>query len=39
MATRDEDLVRIILDGLRDEEMNFLIEYHKEPSNIECFMT
>jgi hypothetical protein len=33
--TRDEDLVRRFLDGLRDEEMKFLIEYHKEPSNID----
>lgn len=33
--TRQEDLVRRFLDGLRDHEARFEIEFHKEPSNIE----
>lgn len=33
--TRDEDLVRRFLDGLRDEEVKFEVEYHKEPSSID----
>lgn len=33
--TRDEDLVRRFLDGLKDEELKFQVEYHKEPSNID----
>jgi hypothetical protein len=32
---RDEDLVRRFLDGLRDEEIRFEVEYHKEPRNID----
>ena len=34
-VTRDEDLVRRFLDGLRDEEARFEIEFHKEPSTID----
>ncbi|KAH3712117.1 hypothetical protein DPMN_071796 [Dreissena polymorpha] len=30
--TRDEDLVRRFLHGLRDEEARFEIEFHKDPS-------
>ena len=33
--TRDEDLVRRFLDGLRDDEIKFQVEHHKEPSNID----
>ncbi|XP_053395583.1 uncharacterized protein LOC123525908 [Mercenaria mercenaria] len=33
--TRDEDLVRRFLDGLKDEEIRFEIEYHKKPANID----
>ena len=34
-ATRQEDLVRRFLDGLRDSEARFEIEYNKEPVNID----
>ena len=33
--TRDEDLVRRFLDGLRDDEARFEVEYHKEPDTID----
>ena len=33
--SKGEDLVRRFLDGLRDEEIKFLIEYHKEPLSID----
>ena len=33
--TRQEDLVRRFLDGLKDSEARFEIEFHKEPSNID----
>jgi hypothetical protein len=33
--TRDEDLVRRFLDGLRDDEARFEVEYHKEPETID----
>lgn len=33
--TRDEDLLRRFLDGIRDEEARFEIEFHKEPSTID----
>ena len=33
--TRQEDLVRRFLDGLKDHEARFEIEYHKEPDVIE----
>ena len=33
--SRDEDLVRKFLDGLRDEETRFEVEYHKEPHDID----
>ncbi|XP_060590512.1 uncharacterized protein LOC132745582 [Ruditapes philippinarum] len=33
--TREEDLVRRFLDGLRDEEVRFEIEFHKEPETID----
>ncbi len=33
--TRNEDLVRIFLDGLVDEEVRFEVEYHKEPVTID----
>lgn len=33
--TRDEDLVRRFLDGLRDEEARFEIEFHKDPSTLD----
>ena len=33
--TRDEDLVRRFLDGLRDDEVRFEVEYHKEPDTID----
>jgi hypothetical protein len=32
---RDEDLVRRFLDGLRDDEARFEVEYHKEPTTID----
>ena len=32
---REEDLVRRFLDGLRDEDIRFSVEYHKEPSSID----
>ena len=32
---RNEDLVRRFLDGLRDEEARFEIEFHKEPETID----
>jgi hypothetical protein len=31
---KDEDLVRRFLDGLRDDEARFEVEYHKEPETI-----
>ena len=34
-TTRQEDLVRRFLDGLRDEEARFEIEFHKEPEDID----
>ena len=34
-ATRQEDLVRRFLDGLRDSEARFEVEYNKEPVNID----
>jgi hypothetical protein len=33
--TREGDLVRGFLDGLRDEEVRFEIEFHKEPVTID----
>ena len=33
--TRDEDLVRRFLDGLRDDEIRFMVEYNKEPETID----
>ena len=33
--TRQEDLVRRFLDGLRDEEARFEVEFHKEPEDID----
>lgn len=33
--TRQEDLVRRFLDGLRDQEARFEVEYHKEPEDID----
>ena len=33
--TRDEDLVRRFLDGLRDEEVRMEVEFNKEPQNID----
>ena len=33
--TRQEDLVRRFLDGMRDSEARFEIEYHKEPVDID----
>ena len=33
--TRDEDLVRRFLDGLRDDDVRFEVEYHKEPETID----
>lgn len=33
--TRDEDLVRRFLDGLMDQEAKFVVEYHKEPKDID----
>ena len=33
--TRQEDLVRRFLDGLRDSEARFEIEYNKEPDDID----
>ena len=33
--TREEDLVRRFMDGLRDEEVRFNVEYHKEPQTID----
>ena len=33
--TRQEDLVRRFLDGLRDSDARFEIEYNKEPDNID----
>ena len=32
---RDEDLVRRFLDGLRDDEVRFEVEYYKEPESID----
>ena len=32
---RQEDLVRRFLDGLRDSEVRFEVEYHKDPQNID----
>ena len=34
-TTRQEDLVRRFLDGLRDSEARFEVEYNKEPVNID----
>ena len=34
-ATRQEDLVRRFLDGLRDNDARFEVEYNKEPVNID----
>ena len=34
-ATRQEDLVRRFLDGLRDSDARFEVEYNKEPVNID----
>ena len=34
-SVRDEDLVRRFLDGLKDDEARFEVEYHKEPQNID----
>ena len=33
--TKQEDLVRRFLDGMRDNEARFEIEYHKEPDDID----
>ena len=33
--TRQEDLVRKFLDGLKDHEARFEIEFHKEPNDID----
>ena len=33
--TRQEDLVRRFLDGLKDQEARFEVEYHKEPEDID----
>lgn len=33
--TRDEDLVRRFLDGLRENEVRFAVEYNKEPQTID----
>jgi hypothetical protein len=33
--TRDEDLVRRFLDGLRDDEIRFAVEYGKEPETVD----
>ncbi|MEW8544187.1 MAG: zinc finger CCHC domain-containing protein, partial [Candidatus Thiodiazotropha sp.] len=33
--TRQEDLVRRFLDGLKDHEARFEVEYHKEPEDID----
>ena len=33
--TRNEDLVRRFLDGLRDDDIRFEVEYHKEPETID----
>ena len=33
--TRQEDLVRRFLDGLKDHEARFEVEYHKEPTDID----
>ena len=33
--TRQEDLVRRFLDGLKDNEARFEVEYHKEPTDID----
>lgn len=34
-TTRQEDLVRRFLDGLRDSDARFEVEYNKEPDNID----
>ena len=34
-STRREDLVRRFLDGLKDSEASFEIEFHKEPNDID----
>ena len=34
-TTRQEDLVRRFLDGLRDSEARFEVEYNKKPVNID----
>ena len=33
--TRNEDLVRRFLNGLKDDEIRFEVEYHKEPDSID----
>ena len=33
--TREEDLVRRFLDGLRDDDIRFEVEYHKEPETLD----
>ena len=33
--TRQEDLVRRFLDGLKDHKARFEIEFHKEPDDID----
>ena len=35
VQTRNEDLVRRFLDGLRDDQIRFQVEYHKEPETID----
>ena len=34
-GTREEDLVRKFLDGLKDDDIRFEVEYHKEPHTID----
>ena len=34
-STRQEDLVRRFLDGLKDSDASFEIEFHKEPDDID----
>lgn len=33
--TREEDLVRRFLDGIRDDDVRFEVEFHKEPETID----
>ena len=35
LRTKQEDLVRRFLDGMKDNEARFEIEYHKEPNDID----